>query len=255
MEELYFSILFFVYGTIFGSFYNVVGDRLPAGKSIISPGSHCPKCKHRLTILELIPIFSYILQGGRCKNCKSRIPVFHLIYEIISGLLFVCCYLKFGFNLSIIIPLTLVSMLLIIVVSDIEYMVISDEVLIVFGLILFTEMLLINGGTFLVESIVNGIISFIIMFGIKICGDFIFKKESMGGGDIKLLFFFGLCLGWENSLLSIFLGSIVGLPISLIVLSTKRTNIIPFGPFLSIGALIILLTGFDLNALMSVLLV
>lgn len=255
MEELYFSILFFVYGTIFGSFYNVVGDRLPAGKSIISPGSHCPKCKHRLTILELIPIFSYILQGGRCKNCKSKIPVFHLIYEIISGLLFVFCYLKFGFNLSIIIPLTLVSMLLIIVVSDIEYMVISDEVLIVFGLILFTEMLLINGGTFLVESIVNGIISFIIMFGIKICGDFIFKKESMGGGDIKLLFFFGLCLGWENSLLSIFLGSIVGLPISLIVLSTKRTNIIPFGPFLSIGALIILLTGFDLNALMSVLLV
>ena len=70
--EIYYAIVLFVFGTIFGSFYNVVGDRVADGKSIIYPPSHCPKCKHRLTPLELIPIFSYLFQGGKCKNCKCK---------------------------------------------------------------------------------------------------------------------------------------------------------------------------------------
>ena len=68
--ELYYIIVMFVFGTVFGSFYNVVGDRLPDGKSIVRPGSHCPKCGHELKPLELIPILSYLFQGGKCKNCK-----------------------------------------------------------------------------------------------------------------------------------------------------------------------------------------
>ena len=68
--EIYYAIVLFVFGTIFGSFYNVVGDRVADGKSIIYPPSHCPKCKHRLTPSELIPIFSYLFQGGKCKSCK-----------------------------------------------------------------------------------------------------------------------------------------------------------------------------------------
>ena len=251
--ELYYAIVLFVFGTIFGSFYNVVGDRVADGKSIIYPPSHCPKCKHRLTPLELVPIFSYLFQGGKCKNCKCKIPLFHPLYEIFVGLLFMFSYISFGFTGDLVIALTFVSMLAIIIVSDYYYMIIPDEILIFFGVTLALEVLLINGIDAFGISLLSGIISFGVMFLIKLFGDFIFKTESMGGGDIKLLFFLGFILGWPQALLSIFLGSIIGLPISLIVLKIKNTNIIPFGPFLALGAIIILLTQFNIEILLNAL--
>lgn len=251
--EIYYAIVLFVFGTIFGSFYNVVGDRVADGKSIIYPPSHCPKCKHRLTPLELVPIFSYLFQGGKCKNCKCKIPLFHPLYEIFVGLLFMFSYISFGFTGDFVIALTFVSMLAIIIVSDYYYMIIPDEILIFFGVTLALEVLLINGIDAFGISLLSGIISFGVMFLIKLFGDFIFKTESMGGGDIKLLFFLGFILGWPQALLSIFLGSIIGLPISLIVLKIKNTNIIPFGPFLALGAIIILLTQFNIEVLLNAL--
>lgn len=251
--EIYYAIVLFVFGTIFGSFYNVVGDRVADGKSIIYPPSHCPKCKHRLTPLELVPIFSYLFQGGKCKNCKCKIPLFHPLYEIFVGLLFMFSYISFGFTGDLVIALTFVSMLAIIIVSDYYYMIIPDEILIFFGVTLALEVLLINGIDAFGISLLSGIISFGVMFLIKLFGDFIFKTESMGGGDIKLLFFLGFILGWPQALLSIFLGSIIGLPISLIVLKIKNTNIIPFGPFLALGAIIILLTQFNIEILLNAL--
>lgn len=249
------GILFFVIGTIFGSFYNVVGSRLPNGESIVYPGSHCNNCKHELTPIELIPIISFIIQGGKCRKCHIKLSISYLFYELISGLIFLFCYLKFGITLDIIIPLTFLSMLIIIVVSDFEYMVISDEVLVVFGIFLVIEIILLNGFSNLFDSLISGIISFLVMFSIKKLGDFLFRKESMGGGDIKLLFFFGLILGWKNALLSIFLGSLAGFPVSLLIMKLKKSNIIPFGPFLALGAAIIMLTGFDLDALMNMLVI
>lgn len=251
--EIYYAIVLFVFGTIFGSFYNVVGDRVADGKSIIYPPSHCPKCKHRLTPLELVPIFSYLFQGGKCKNCKCKIPLFHPLYEIFVGLLFMFSYISFGFTGDLVIAITFVSMLAIIIVSDYYYMIIPDEILIFFGVTLALEVLLINGIDAFGISLLSGIISFSVMFLIKLFGDFIFKTESMGGGDIKLLFFLGFILGWPQALLSIFLGSIIGLPISLIVLKIKNTNIIPFGPFLALGAIIILLTQFNIEILLNAL--
>lgn len=251
--EIYYAIVLFVFGTIFGSFYNVVGDRVADGKSIIYPPSHCPKCKHRLTPLELVPIFSYLFQGGKCKNCKCKIPLFHPLYEIFVGLLFMFSYISFGFTGDLVIAITFVSMLAIIIVSDYYYMIIPDEILIFFGVTLALEVLLINGIDAFGISLLSGIISFGVMFLIKLFGDFIFKTESMGGGDIKLLFFLGFILGWPQALLSIFLGSIIGLPISLIVLKIKNTNIIPFGPFLALGAIIILLTQFNIEILLNTL--
>ena len=125
--EIYYAIVLFVFGTIFGSFYNVVGDRVADGKSIIYPPSHCPKCKHRLTPLELVPILSYLFQGGKCKNCKCKIPLFHPLYEIFVGVLFMFSYISFGFTGDLVIAITFVSMLAIIIVSDYYYMIIPDE--------------------------------------------------------------------------------------------------------------------------------
>jgi leader peptidase (prepilin peptidase)/N-methyltransferase len=252
--DIYYTIVMFVFGTIFGSFYNVVGDRMPDGKSIVKPGSHCPKCSHVLTPIELIPVLSYIIQGGKCKNCKCKVPLFHPLYELFVGILFASCYLIFGFTGELIVALTFVSMLAILIVSDYYYMIILDEVLIFFGILLFTEVIFFNGLNAFFIAVFNGFIAFLFMYGLKIFGDLIFKRESMGGGDIKLLFFFGFVLTWQMALFSIFLGSLIGLPVSLLVLKLKKTHIIPFGPFLSVGAIIILFTHFNIDKLLSILL-
>ncbi len=244
---LYLFLSFFMIGAIFGSFYYVVAYRIPKGESIVYPPSHCPNCNHRLSPLELIPIFSFLFQRGRCKSCNCKISIFYPLFEILCGLLFGFSYLSYGFDLELIVVLTFVSMIMIIVLSDIYYMIISDGVLIFFSVCLFIELFLIHGWYYSVMHLLYGLISFTVMFLIKLLGDFIFKKESMGGGDIKLMFVFGLMFGWQMSIVSIFLASIIGLPISLLLMKKDDEHILPFGPYLGAAALIIVLFHIDIN--------
>lgn len=242
---IYYAIVCFIFGMVLGSFYNVVGCRLPKKESILTPSSHCTKCNHRLTFLELIPVFSYLFLGGKCKCCKQKISLFYPIIELMTGILFMISYLKFHFSVNFFISITLISILAIVVVSDYEYMVICDEVLIIGNILLLIEIIIGNGIKSSFISIINGLIAFFIMWLIKILGDFLFKKESMGGGDIKLMFTFGMTLGILNSMMTIFLAAFIGLPVSLILLKTKKEHEIAFGPFLSIAALILFITQFD----------
>jgi len=242
---------FFMIGAILGSFYYVVAYRIPKGESIISPPSHCPKCNHRLGPLELIPIFSWLFQLGRCKNCKCKISVFYPLFETTCGLLFGFCFLSYGFNFDLIIVLTFVSMIMIIILSDIYYMIISDGVLIFFSLSMFIEMIFIYDIKYALLHLLYGVISFAIMYGLKLLGDFLFKKESMGGGDIKLLFVFGLMFGWQMSIVSIFLSAIIGLPISLIVMRKNSEHVIPYGPYLGLAAILIVLFKIDINFVLN----
>lgn len=252
--EVFNIIFMFVIGTVLGSFYNVVGYRVPKGESIISPPSHCPNCNKRLSPSELIPIISFILTKGKCKNCKTKISPFYIIFETLTGVLFALSYEVFGFNINLIIPLTFISMLIIIMVSDYNYMIISDSVLLTFTIILIIETLIIYGPIILLKHMLSAILAFITMFLLKKLGDFLFKKESMGGGDIKLLGVFGLVIGYPMSLLAIFLGAIIALPISFITIKKNSAHIIPFGPFLALGAIIILLGQFDFNTIQNLLL-
>ena len=242
---------FFMLGAILGSFYYVVAYRIPKGESIISPPSHCTNCNHRLGPLELIPIFSWLFQGGKCKSCKCKISIFYPLFEIVCGLLFGFAFLSYGFNLELIIVLSFVSMVMIIILSDIYYMIISDGVLLFFGLCIFIEMIFIYDIKFALMHLLYGLISFIIMFALKLLGDFIFKKESMGGGDIKLLFVFGLMFGWQMSIVSIFLAAIIGLPISLIIMKKDSDHVIPFGPYLGLASLIIVLFKIDISFVLN----
>ena len=246
-----FCIFFLLLGMILGSFYNVVGWRLPKGESIIYPPSHCPNCNHQLKILDLIPVFSFILQRGKCRYCKNKIAWYYPVFEFLCGIVFMLCYLVFGITPELLKALTFVSMLIIIMVSDFNYMIIPDEVLLFFGCLLALEIGIIDGSKVLISSLINGLIAFVVMYLLKTLGDFMFKKESMGGGDIKLMFIFGLVLGAPLAIISIFIGSLVGLPISLILLSKNSEHIVPFGPYLSIGATIILLLNIDFNTLIN----
>ena len=130
-------------------------------------------------------------------------------------------------------------------------MIINDSVLIFFTTLLALEIIIINSPQALIQNFINMILAFFTMWGIKKLGDFIFKRESMGGGDIILLGVFGLVLGYPMAILSIFLGSIIGLPIALLTAKNKR--IIPFGPFLAAGALIIVLAKLDTNIINTIL--
>ncbi len=242
--ELVFVIYFFIIGAAMGSFYNVVGHRMPIGKSVVHPASHCDTCNHVLTPLELVPIFSYLFLGGKCKNCKTKIGPIHLFFEIFVGILFALSFYIFGFSFEFILSLIFTSVLAIVFVSDFNYMIILDETLIVGIIFLSIATILFKDFSYLFNMILSGVFAFIVMFLIKQLGNFLFKKESMGDGDIKLIAYIGFNIGFVNAIATIFLGSVIALPISLLMMK-KGAKIIPFGPFLSMAAMILLFTQID----------
>ena len=268
MEILIYSIFIFIIGLCFGSFFNVVGYRLPNNMSISFPPSHCPKCNYRLSALELIPVISYIFQGGKCKHCKEKISIFYPIFELLTGILFVICYLSFKDTypvvLNVIFACLFASSMIIIMISDIKYMIIPDEVIIFFSIVLVILKLYISYKIGNIDSIIDfcykfifiildGFIVFSIMNLIRLFGNFIFKKDSMGGGDIKMMTYVGFILGFKLSIIVIFLGSFIALPLSIINMYRKNEHMLPFGPYLAIASLIILLTKVDFNTILNIL--
>ena len=249
--ELVFIFAFFIVGTIFGSFYNVVGYRIPKGESILYPSSHCPKCNHELKSYELIPILSFIFLGGKCKKCKTKISWFYPIFELLTGLSFMISYIVFGLSIECLYSIIFVSMLIIIIISDYQTMIIPDNVLIFSSLLLIFIKFFMFGIENVGISLLHAAGSFIFMLLLKLFGDFVFKKESMGGGDIKLLSVFGFVLGFPMSIISVFLSAFIALPISLIILKIKKNHEIPFGPFLAISAAIIFFTQIDFNKIID----
>ncbi|MDD4036399.1 MAG: prepilin peptidase [Bacilli bacterium] len=238
MNTTYYIIAFFIFGIMFGSFYNVVGYRLPRNESIVFPNSYCPKCKKPLGFFELVPIFSYIFLLGRCKKCKTKISFLYPLFELLTGLLFVTCYLVFGISLDLIIALIFSSALIIIVIGDINYMTIPDEIIIIASVLIIILKLISSGFYITLISIGEATLTLAFMYLLKKVGDFMFKKESLGGGDIKLMFLIGLVVGLHLGVLAVVLAAFIALPISLLILIYKKTNIISFGPFLSIAGLI-----------------
>lgn len=252
--EFYFLTLFFVLGAVMGSFFHVVASRVSNDESIIYPGSHCPNCSHPLKWYENIPIFSYIFLKGKCSECKTKIPISYLVVEIVTGVLYAVCFHSFKLSLNFAIALIFVSALVTVIVSDIEYMIILDEVLMISTLLIIityfignsVNLGLYNGLKETAVHIYSAVGAFGVMYAVKLLGDKAFKKESLGGGDIKLMFLFGLVLDFPIAICTIFLATFIAFPIAIIILISDKENIIPFGPFLSMAAILLLVSKFDL---------
>lgn len=242
METIY-LILFFVLGSVMGSFYYVVATRVSKGESIISPPSHCDKCNRKLKWYENIPIISYLIQGGKSRCCHNKLNISYLIMEVCTGTLFAVCYHVYEISLDLIIALVFVSSMITIIISDIEYMIILDEVLIVASVLIIIVDLFNVGIVDTAMKILSGIGAFLTMLFIKYTGDKMFKQDSLGGGDIKMMFVVGLVLGYSLSVCNIFLATFIAFPIALFLLVSKKNNVIPFGPFLGMAALIIFISG------------
>ena len=162
--------------------------------------------------------------------------------EFFCGVLFAISFYSFGFKPDLIISLVLSSLLIIVTVCDITYMIIPDRFIVVSGIIVLLTKLIAYGLSSFLYAALNGLIAFGVMYAIMKFGDYIFKKETLGGADVKLMFVVGICLEPFLSLLVIILASMIALPISLVLLVKEREHAIPFGPFILIGTMIIFLT-------------
>lgn len=251
MIELLYYLIFFILGSVFGSFYNVLGLRLPNNESVVFPSSHCPKCNHELKWYELIPILSFIFLKGRCKECKEKISLLYPLNELFCGILFVVSYYSYGFSLELIIALTLSSLLVLVIASDLTYMIIPDSFTIVSSLIIIVVRLLSAGVMDTLASIGYGILSFGIMYLIMKLGTWLFKKDCMGGADIKLMFVVGIVLDPLLAMLVIVIASVLALPGALYAYFKNKEHMIPFGPFLVLGLLILYFTKFNMYDLLT----
>jgi leader peptidase (prepilin peptidase) / N-methyltransferase len=229
------NLLLFVYGILLGSFYNVVGLRIPKNISIVTPRSACPRCNHTLTAAELIPVVSFLLQKGKCRNCGSKISPLYPFVEFMTAVLFSVSPLLVGWNLELLISLTLVSLFMIIFVSDIAYMLIPDRILLFFlGLFLIERIIYPLDPWY--DSIIGGFAAFILLLLIAYV-----SKGGMGGGDIKLFGVLGFVLGLKTVLLAFFLSTLVGTIFGMIRIllgKHKKREPIPFGPSIMVGTLI-----------------
>ena len=237
------TIYFFIIGIVFGSFFNVIGMRVPQQKFLESQRSYCPNCKHTLTWYELIPIVSYIVQAGKCRKCKKKISPIYPLIELCTGILFAYSYYTFGYQLEMITALLLVSLLIIVVVSDLRYMLVPNTILLVF-LPLFISMRILVPLDPWYDPIIGAVLGYVLLACI-----IILSRGGMGAGDMKLMAVLGVVLGWEGVLLTFFLASLYGTIISGILLIfhvVERTKAIPFVPFIAMGALTTYFWGNDL---------
>ena len=227
-------------GLIFGSFYNVVGIRIPNKETLLGR-SHCPSCNKQLGIVELIPVIGYLLLRGKCKECHNPISIKYPIIELLTGILFLVSFIILRENmLEYILIVVFISLLVIVTVSDLYYQIIPDIILVVFFPIILVLRLL-NPIDLWFDGILGGILGFIFMFLIALYGKKRFKKDALGGGDVKLYLIIGLVLGYQIVFLSLLFASIIALIYS--VIFRKKDLYLPFVPFIAVGSLLAYFLG------------
>ena len=256
------KIIVFIFGSIVGSFLNVCIQRMPKLESVVWPRSHCPKCKKRIAAYDNIPFISYILLKGTCRSCQERISLRYPLVELLTALLMLALFNRFGLNYNFFLYMVMLWGLIIATFVDIPHRIIPDEVS-VGGMIVGFIMASIKGLnlepiTYNLKPMLDSILGIITGGGIIYLTGALFdlvyfkllkrpaingETESMGGGDVKLLAMIGAFLGPQKALLTFFLAPFLGIVIGAINLITKRDHTIPYGPFLSLAALLSLFWG------------
>lgn len=241
------ALIFFIFGLFIGSFLGVLTDRLPKKEQIISGRSHCDNCKKPLKWYDLIPVISFVLLSGECRYCNTKLSFFYPVIEIITGIIFLLTYLAFPYYLfTLIFYLVIASSFIVIFFTDLKYGIIPNNI-ILFSVILTFVWLIFHPLPFIMSHIVSGIVAFLIFIVIPYSYYLIRKRESMGGGDIKLSFLMGLFLGFPQILIAIYTAFLTGAVMSIILIVWKKKDFqkdtVPFGPFLVLGTFVSLFLG------------
>ena len=222
--------IIFIFGTIMGSFYGVVIDRLPKSISISTGRSRCDTCNRDLSALELIPILSFLIQGTKCRTCKSKLSWRYPLMELLTGFIFMWSYTVYGYSLQTLFNIIFASILIIVAFIDYDTMTIYDRFHILIIILAIVEFIVFKKS--LLDIVVGALIVSVPLYLIAIL------TQGMGGGDIKLMFASGLLLGTKGILVAFAIAIILGGSYGIFALLTKKQDAkdaIPFGPFLCVG--------------------
>lgn len=250
---LYFSLLIFLGGACVGSFLNVCIHRIPRSESVVSPRSRCPECRRPIRWYDNLPLISFFALRGRCRSCGARISFRYVAVEALTAILFTLVWLEYGWSTLTPIHWLVVSGLILATFVDLEHMIIPDRVSLggmAAGLILSALVPALHQADFIMESLQSSFFGLLVGAGslwlVGVIGKWMFRKDAMGLGDVKLLGAIGAFTGWQGVLFTVMisslLGSVVGL--SLIVFGRKEwQSRVPYGPYLALAAVLWILWG------------
>ena len=255
--ELILAFLAFFIGASVGSFLNLAADRLPTGRSIVTPRSFCEGCQRQLSSLDLVPVLSYIWLRGRCRHCSVALPLRIMIIEAITGGLFTVIYLRHGIGVEFVVLGASVALLMVVALIDLEHGLILNKIIFpsIIALIVlspfwtelgFPRTFLGDDGMVgtLINSLLSGLGSFLIFLAIAAV-----YPQGMGGGDVKLGGVIGLLVGYPGALIALWIAVVSGglIAVGLVLIhKLGRKDSMPFGPFLAAGAGVALLAGSEI---------
>lgn len=237
-----------IFGALIGSFLNVCILRLPQEESIITPGSHCPHCHNPIAFYDNIPLISYLLLRGKCRRCHGPISLQYPLVEAITALFSLFLFVRYGPSLSYLFYFSFIAALIAVTVIDLYHQIIPDAISLPgIGVGLLASLVLPHM-TFL-DSLIGTVVGGGSLFVVATVYQWLFKREGMGGGDVKLLAMIGAFLGWKAVILTILVSSLIGSMTGIAIMIGKGRTYkyaIPFGPFLSLGAVVSLFYGGEL---------
>ncbi|MEJ2684520.1 MAG: prepilin peptidase [Candidatus Sulfobium sp.] len=241
------------FGAVIGSFLNVCIYRIPRKQSIVFPSSRCPSCDTPIKAWDNIPVLSYVLLRGKCRSCREKISLRYPLVETLNAFLYAAALWRYGMGWDFVIYCVLLSALIVITFIDLDFLIIPDRITLA-GIPLG-----LAAGCFILPdpfmrasllgyraSIIGALGGFIFYFLMAELSIRLFRKEGMGGGDIKMMAMIGAFMGWKAVILTTFAGSLLGSlgGITFMIAKGKgRGTLIPFGPFLALGTLITLFFG------------
>ncbi len=244
--ELILSVYVFVFGVVFGSFLNVLIYRLPRNEKFVTGRSRCPHCKEQIRWYDNIPLLSYLILGGRCRNCKATISWRYPLIEFLTGAFFLLAFRLYGLSAESGVISLFFALLLVATVIDFQHFIIPDKIT-YSGMVLGLALSFVNPELRPLDSLIGLLAGGMSLYLLALAGDFLFKKESLGGGDIKLAAMLGAFLGWKAIIIIFFGAAVLGLIYAIIRMivssEARKSHMIPFGPFLSMAALIALFFG------------
>ena len=242
MDTVSLYILWFVMGAVMGSFLNVCILRIPRGQSVVRPGSSCPHCEQPVRWFDNVPLLNFIWLKARCRSCGSRLSWRYPLVECLNGLGYLAVVAKFGFSMTALVYALFVSALLVVTMIDFEHLIIPDSIVLP-GLVMgvFSSAFIVPVGW--LGSLLGIVLGGGVFWILARLSPYLFGREGLGGGDIKLLAMIGAFLGWQAVVMIMFLASFAGAVVGVGLLAFRRIergHYLPFGPFLSAAAVALL---------------
>ena len=230
------SVLAGLVGLMIGSFLNVCTLRWPEDESVVFPGSHCPKCGKPIRWYDNVPVLGYMLLRGRCRACREPISLQYPLVELATGLVWAGMFSYAGLSFEALRGALLLTILFGIALTDARFYIIPDQFSLG-GLVLGLGLAFLPGGIDALDALIGAIVGFGLLESVAVVGKWMFKKDAMGDGDIRMMAMVGAFLGWAGVLLTVFLGALLGAVI-FGPISYKTKKLVPFGIFLAAAAAI-----------------